>query len=96
MFGKISGTRTISTKLLRELSSSFFSCKSNRNLACFLSVRAKDLSAPPYETHGNVGMIRTSENIGILKMYFSSGSFYTGCMNPRTDSGQKKSKIWVK
>ena len=53
----MSGTRAISTKSRRELSSSFFSCKVRRRmkftpfwqtLTCFIPGWAKDLSAPLY------------------------------------------------
>jgi len=60
--------------------------------ACFLPGRAKDLLAPLYETRGKVRMIWTSEKMGIRKMYFSGGSLNIGCMNLRTDPGQKNAK----
>jgi hypothetical protein len=54
--GSMSGTRAISTTSRRELSSRFFSLQGKapkeihailtETLACFLPVRAKDLSAP--------------------------------------------------
>jgi hypothetical protein len=40
-------------------------------------------------------MIRTSDKMGISKIYFSGGSHNTGCMNLRTDPGQKTAKWWV-
>jgi len=61
-------------------------------LACFLPGRAKNVSAPLYQTRGNVRMIWTSEKMGIRKMYFSGSSLNTGCMNLRTDPGQKNAK----
>ena len=62
----MSGTRAISTTSRRELLSSFFppakqraegnSCHSDRNISCFLTGQAKDLSAPLYNPppHGAV------------------------------------------
>jgi len=59
----MSGTRAISTTPSRELSSSFFFLQGKEpkeihdilteTLACFLPVRAKDLSAPLYYNNNN-------------------------------------------
>jgi len=63
----MSGTRAISTKSRRELSSSFFFLQGKapkeihailtETLACFLPGRAKDLSAPLYNIYKQVSLL---------------------------------------